>query len=474
MSLFKQLENLAKSDDLAMHMPGHKRNAQLAGYLQRLSAELDVTEIHGFDELHHPTGVLKEVMTRAEKLWRSDHTYLLINGSTCGILAGIHSSICRGDRVLVARACHKSVYNGLALLDAKVSYLTQTVTDAGYCLPVDVAQVQAQLQTHPDIKLVIVTSPTYEGYLADVEAIAALCHAQNVPLMVDEAHGAHLDFSDYFEGSAVGAGADLVVQSLHKTLPSLTQTAVAHCNGNLLSPRKFAESLAIFETSSPSYLLLASIEGCIDLLTQKKDALFEDWKRNLQAFYSQCTALKHLQVVLPSEARDPSKILIDTSKANLHATALKTILREEFRIELEMAYGDYALAMTAMGDTIADLDRLMQALLQIDSRLQTAQKNQVTYQFDLPEFSYSASKARELPTQIVPVQQAIGQISAGYLWAYPPGVPLVVAGERIDTKMIDLLQQLQKNGVDVQDSDGLLPEKLAVICSSALDECKKL
>ncbi len=468
-SILSALEGVSAQGVVPMHMPGHKRNGDLSPYLKALGATLDITEIQDCDCLHHPEGIILDAMNLAKSLFRSEHSYLLVNGSTCGILAAIHAVTRSGDRVLMARACHKSVYNGVALCGLQVDYLLQTQRPEGYYAPVTANQVADGLKKHPETKLVVITSPTYEGYLSDVKQIAEICHQNQVILLVDEAHGAHLGFCDYFAGSAVQAGADIVVQSLHKTLPSLTQTAIAHVQGDLVAPGQLAASLGIFETSSPSYLLMASIDGCLHLLAEQGGNLFAQWQKNLENFYQKSSNLKYLDIILEtSQIKDPSKIIISTQNTNLDGVALKIRLREEFGIELEMAYGDYALAMTGMGDVDENFDRLFDALCAIDVGLSPAPA-QLAYKpyglTELPAVAMPLCQTHNLPRKNSDfiLEGSIGEICGSYLWAYPPGVPIITPGEVISKEILDLLTGLEASGVDIQDTSGGWPEKIATI-----------
>ncbi len=464
-TILHTLQKVASSDTVPMHMPGHKRNGDLAPYLKQLGVELDITEIHGCDCLHHADGIIRRAMDRASGLWRVPNSFLLVNGSTGGILSAIHAATRPGDGVLMARGCHKAVYNGVALCGLEVEYLLQHQSQEGYYQCVSPQDVESALEANKNIKLVVITSPTFDGYLADVAQIADICHRQGVILMVDEAHGAHLGFCDYFTGSAVQAGADMVVQSVHKTLPSLTQTAILHVQGDLVDAKQVAHSLSIFETSSPSYLLMASIDGCLQLLEERGSILFAQWQRRLEKFYRKAAGLQHLSVVQePLQVKDPSKILISTANVSLDGTQLKELLRTEFHIELEMAFGDYALAMTGMGDRAENLAWLWEGLAVIDQRLMSAPNKKISYTVE--KLPVQALSPRQLHrAAIVPkgVETAVGCVCGSYLWAYPPGVPILAPGEVVEEDTLELLQKLEANGVEIQDTKGFWPEKIATI-----------
>ena len=232
-SLQKKLEEYYNKNYLPMHMPGHKRNVELLG--EKLPYIIDITEIEGFDDLHNPEGIIKNIEEKAKKLYKSEKSFILVNGSTCGILSGIRACVNTGDKVLVARNCHKSVYNALEINGLNPIYIVPEIERDGIDRNISISDVKKKLEENKDIKLIIITSPTYEGIISDIKQIVDIAHKYNVPVLVDEAHGAHLNFIDELKSKeALNVGADIVVQSLHKTLPALTGTALLHIQGNLV------------------------------------------------------------------------------------------------------------------------------------------------------------------------------------------------------------------------------------------------
>jgi len=325
---------------------------------------LDTTEIAGFDDLHAPEGILLEAQARAAALWGSDRAYFLINGSTAGLLAGIYATVSPGDRVLLVRGHHRAIDHAVELLGLRPVYIDPPQLTGGAFDSVPPEAVEAALETHPDMRLVVLTSPTYEGVLSDIGAIAEIAHGRDIPLFVDEAHGAHLGLSQHFPESAISQGADLVVQSLHKTLPSLTQTAILHRIGARVDHARIQHALDIFQTSSPSYLLMASIDSCVALMADKGAELLAAWRSRLDHFRAEATGLTRLRLL--NGSIDPSKITILTAGVSLSGAALMERLRRDHRIELEMARENYAVAMTGLGSTDADFKRLLDALYAVD------------------------------------------------------------------------------------------------------------
>lgn len=461
MDLLERLELYSGSGVCPMHMPGHKR-AELGG---PLPWALDITEIDGFDNLHGAEGVLRESMDRAARLWGADSSFFLINGSTCGILAGICAAARPGDTVLLPRGCHKAVYHALELRGLKPVYLPVAL-DSGFGVSASLspADVSTALSAHPEARLVVVTSPTYEGVVSDISAIAAAAHRHGVPLLVDEAHGAHLGFHPDFPSSAVRSGADMVIQSLHKTLPSLTQTAVAHLSGPLVDAGEFARQLSIFETSSPSYLLMGAMDRCVRLLENRAPALFSTYVDNLRRFDDGISGLRRLRVLCHGGdkvedhpgffAFDPGKLVISTRRTALTGPALMDLLRREHRIELEMALGDYALAMTSICDTGESLGHLAQALVTVDRALSAAPDQMAVPLPPIPPMALTPAEARLRPWETVPAAQAAGRISGEMVWAYPPGIPLLVPGEEITPALLQALSAMVSSGVRLHRDSG--------------------
>lgn len=480
-SLLARLKAHAASNSIPMHMPGHKRNTGLLG--TELPYDIDITEIDGFDNLHGASGILNEYMEEIAEFYGTKRSFYLVNGSTCGILAGIRAATKRGGKIAVARNSHKSVYHAIELFGLEAVYLMPELDEAfGIHGGVSSANIAAALKKHPDTQLVVLTSPTYEGVVSDIAAIAEICHAQGIPLIVDEAHGSHFNYSQHFPASATALGADIVIQSLHKTLPSLTMTSLAHLNGNLISPEELARQLAIFESSSPSYVLMASIDRCFRLLRDEGIQLFGNYNQRLTDFSGKMKNLQRLKVLCHGSDRpaahatffafDQGKILISAQGTGITGQALAEMLRSEYQIEMEMAFGDHALAMTSVCDTEAAMAALADALLAIDSTLKSAASehasNDTATTFAMPEKQYEIWQALESETASCPFKQAIGETAAEYVWAYPPGIPLLVPGERISAGFIRQVHTLLDKGTRVySDADGL-PENIQIMLQNNL------
>ena len=344
------------------------------------------------------------------------------NTARLGMLAGIAAATQRGDKILLARNCHKSVYNAVELLGLVPVYIApptdETTGIAGSIAPESVAEA---LKKHNDIRLCVLTSPTYDGVISDIRTIAALLHANDIPLLVDEAHGAHLVFTQNKALSAVAAGADIVIQSLHKTLPALTQTAAAHLCTDRIPPAAFQQKLSVFETSSPSYLLLSSIAECVRILEEKAETAFKIYEKELTDFSAKCKTLTHLTVSCKGNddlelhpvffAFDGGKLPIVTANTNTDGVSLLQKLRAEYQIEGEMAAVSYALLMTSVCDTDEGFSRLFAALREIDRTLQPAAVPPQFASVPLPPVVFPPCAAAKQTGARVPLQNTVGKIS---------------------------------------------------------------
>ena len=471
--LEEKLENYFNENYLPMHMPGHKRNINLLG--EKLPYKIDITEIDGFDDLHHATGMIKDIEEKAKRLYGSKRSFLIVNGSTCGILAGIRAMTKYGDKVLVARNSHKSVYNAIEINNLNPIYLLPKIDKYGIDKNIDINDIKEKLENNKDIKLVIITSPTYEGVISDIKKVVEISHKYNVPVLVDEAHGAHLKFINKLsENEAINAGADIVIQSLHKTLPALTGTAVLHIQGEYVKKENIERELSIFETSSPSYILISSIEECLDIVKDKGEELFKNYEENLKYFYKETKKLKNLKIlgneILKEEEKeyyyDFGKIVIITSNCKITGKELSDILRTDYKIELEMSSINYALAMTSICDTKENFDRLLQALKEIDEKLE---KEKVKI---VKEIEKTRKIEIKLPKKEIGILDAInneniefldynkleGRISKEYIWVYPPGIPLITPGEEISIETIDKIKEFLQAGIEIRTTNNKFPK----------------
>lgn len=441
--LYDRLTEYRDSDFYGFHMPGHKRNADIVGI--GLPYEIDITEIEGFDDLHHAQGILKEAQERAASVFDAEETYFLVNGSTVGILSAILGCTRKGDKILTARHCHKSVHHAVFLNELFPRYLYPEFDGQEYLNgEIAAADVEAALAAEPDIRAVVIVSPSYDGVVSDVKSIAEIAHRYGIPLIVDEAHGAHFGFHPYFPHRANRLGADVVINSLHKTLPSLTQTALLHMNGSYADRRGIRKYLDMLQSSSPSYLLTASIDACVDWLEDRGGEPFEDYADRLAGLRSELAGLKHLHL-LEKAHYDKSKLAVSVDKTNMTSKELYNKLLNDFHLQMEMTGGTYVLAMTSVADTAEGFERLRDALYKIDAGLgERGAEGMVSG--ELPRLEqvytpYETERQREICGEVcLDWREAAGRVSLEYAYLYPPGSPVIIPGEEISEAAVRLLE----------------------------------
>lgn len=390
-------------------------------------------------------------------------------------MAGIRSCVKQYDKILVARNCHKSVYNAIELNFLEPVFIEPEKNEFNIDLDISAEQVEKSLKEYQDIKLVVITSPNYEGVISNIKKISEIAHKYNIPVLVDEAHGAHLNFmKELKEAEAINSGADIVVQSLHKTLPALTQTAIMHIQGDLISENKVERALDIFETSSPSYILMSSIDECLTIIEEKGIDLFKKYEDNLKEFYTKIDQLKKLKIlknhITNNVKYDSGKIVIITEGANINGKQLADILRIQYNIEVEMANVNYIIAMTSICDTNKNFEKLADALIEVDERLeyknereQKCNKKNQEYSTNIPERKMSIKETEMLEDfKFTNFRQALGMVSKEYIWIYPPGIPIIAPGEIISKEVIKTLESIMQSDISVKTSCGKFP-KIAVI-----------
>lgn len=434
------------------HMPGHKRQKEwLDGLI-----DTDITEITGTDNLHAPTGIIKDAQHRAARLFGTVATIFLSGGSTAGVLSSI-SALCGFEsKIIVARNCHKSVYNACLLNHLEVSYVYPSTKHRlgvyGEVMPADIDKAMKE----SGAKVVVITSPTYEGIVSDIKTIAKTVHKNGGILIVDSAHGAHLGFNDYFPKSARELGADIVIESAHKTLPCLTSAALLHICSHRVSFAAIRSALGVYETSSPSYPVICSIDRALTKINETD--LFTPYVKRLEDFYCKAKGFKNLYLFESAEF-DKGKIVISTENADINGFELKDILLERYKIETEMAMPNFALAMTSIADSDEGFERLISALSYIDKTLSIS-KTTSFLSAPTPKKVFEIYKNGE--TELSKVKDSAGKISAEFIFAYPPGSPIIAKGEQITKEILTYLDNLSSSGAQILSSNGNYPHYIEI------------
>lgn len=479
--LYEKLEEYHQKNIYPFHMPGHKRNEDAAGFQPRLAE--DITEIDGFDYLHRPTGILRESQAAAAELYGADETYYCVNGSTGALLAAIGACTSIGGSILMARNCHQSVYHGVCLGRLENYYVyPELLSSYDINGAVPPGQVEEALSVHAHVQAVVITSPTYDGVVSSVGEIAEIVHRRGLPLIVDEAHGAHFPFHDYFPRSALEQGADVVVHSLHKTLPALTQTALLHVQGEFADRERIRRYMGMYQTSSPSYLLMGSIDGCIRDLERSGKVLFKTYVERLKGLRSRLQGLEYIQLAgeeMPYGKAvwdlDRSKLLLRVRAEGCGGHQLYELLLKKYGLQMEMEAKTYVLGMTSAADTKEGYERLCRALEDIEHTWRGEGRALIKPETEsghiwreapaLTRKALSMGDAMAKPRMLVPFARSRGCIAGDFLHLYPPGVPLAVPGEQITQKLLDTVADCRNAGLEVRGLAGKCGELMPVVCT---------
>lgn len=434
MSIIKLLSK--KPERILFTTPSH---GQKSPYLPNLEGyyNWDYSEIEGFDNLADPSGAILMAQGRASDCFGAKNTFFLTGGATLGILAAMKSVIQEGDRVLVARNCHKSVYNGLVVTCARVDWLMPETNDYfGIYGEINPEEVENNLKLN-QYKALIITSPTYEGVNSDIEAISKICRQYGVYLIVDEAHGALYNFSDKLPKTALEQGADFVINSLHKNAGAPNQCALLHVSNRIRDDfewRQVQRAINLFNTSSPSYPLLACIEAAITYLHSKEGKkAIDDLINNIEHFKKDLR--KEGWEFYDNENSDPTKILI--KRPDVSGLELSEKLFREFHIEDEMASDVCALYLCGIGTTRAKLDRLKNAIKKVKLTKQT-QEPKASFQ-PFPFVKMLPFEAFYKDYAFVSKENAILKVSSEMIVPYPPGIGILYPGEAIQEWHLDYL-----------------------------------
>jgi arginine/lysine/ornithine decarboxylase len=408
---------------------------------------------------------------RIAEFFGAKRSFFLVNGSTCGILAAISATVERGKKILIARNSHKSAYHALYLMGLSAVYLYPDILPWDIQGSIRPGQVQEALAADSSIEAVYITSPTYDGVVSDVEDIARIVHHYGKILIVDEAHGAHFGLHSMFPASAIGKGADLVIQSVHKTLTCLTQSALLHVCSDRVDPVRLAQLLAIYETSSPSYVLMESMSRLVPFLESRGAEQFGALEKNLDWFYRKMRTLSRLHVMERQEYRkngafdqDISKIMICTANTNINGKQLYDRLLRDYHLQMEMCSGEYVTALCSLMDSREGFERLAAALLEIDGGLERTDKQEgfVRQVYRERTQRMSIAEGMDMPTEARAFEESVGRISGEFAYLYPPGIPILVPGEEIDETLIRDIGLLRNRGMELEGMEDFSGSRIRV------------
>ncbi len=449
--IFDKLRELEEKNAYPLHMPGHKRNIRFMPYDFRL---YDYTETECTDNLHMPEGIIADAQNALAELLGADSSFILVNGGTSGMIASILACCDPGDNVLVAANCHKSVYDGLIMAGVNPIYISPSITEEGLCGGISIRDIFRAFESY-DIKAMIITSPTYEGFTCDVRTIADIVHKHGSILIVDECHGAHFVFSDVFPPSALSQGADVVVNSWHKTLPCLNQGAVLSIKGGRTDSIRIKEAVSMINTTSPSYPVMASVDYARDLLSRDKN-LFSSYIQVLKDARHELAHCKTLKLVNDSIKGQSHIADVDISRftimvrTDITGMDLSRILLDKYNIRIEMAGLHHIVAITTVADDPKGIKRFVKAITELDKKYERK------FIEKIPISGLSVSVPEMTPRDVyfsgketVAYEEAPGRIAAASIIPYPPGIPLVPMGKIITGENIESIRQLKAVGISV-------------------------
>ncbi|MBX7279612.1 aminotransferase class I/II-fold pyridoxal phosphate-dependent enzyme [Clostridium chauvoei] len=465
--LFNALLKYVDYDTLPFHVPGHKKGVgideEFKNFIGENPFKIDVTVFKSVDSLHHPTGPIKKAQELAADAYGADASFFSIHGTSGAIQAMIMSTVTDGDKIIVPRNVHKSVTAGI-ILSGAVPVFMQPELDKklGIAHGVTPKTVKKTLEENKDAKAVLIINPTYYGVATDIKEIANIVHSYNIPLIVDEAHGPHLAFSNKLPTSALEAGADICAQSTHKIIGSLTQGSLLHVKSKYIDPKRVKQILNLLQTTSPSYILMASLDTARRQIAINGSTLLDKtielckYTRNeinkIPGFYS------FGEEILGKPgcySFDSTKLTISSRELGITGFELDMILSNKYHIQMELSDFYNVLAVGSFGDTREGMERLLKALKEI-SKEYYGKKPYIPDFLDIPSIAPKVINPREAfysDKISTPLKESIGKISGEFLLAYPPGIPLLCPGEKINEEIVNYVEDLKRANLYVQGTE---------------------
>ena len=451
-SILNQLGEIVNNNLVSFHVPGHKLGKiyDRLGYSNILESlyKMDTTEILGTDNLHSPEGIIKESQERAARVFNSKNTYYLVNGSTCGIQAAIMSVCNPKDKIIVNRDCHQSVINTLILGDIEPAYIYPQIDNkTNILMGIKIEDAIDTIDKNLDAKAILLTYPTYYGKVYDLKTICNYAHSKGMMVIVDEAHGAHLGLSDKLPMTALEQGADIVVQSTHKTLPSFTQSSMIHIQGERVNQERLTSILRMIESSSPSYMLMSSLELAVDIYETKGKDLMDELLDNIDIFKKNMEKYKNINIY---NDNDRTKIFISSKELGMTGYELDEMLRMNYNVQVELSNYYGILLICTIGNDRGDFKSLEYALADISlNHISNKNIGYIDYPMNIPVKELSPREAFYNEKKSVKIYDSIGKICGEYIIPYPPGICLVSPGEIITKEVIDYILVCNQKGMSI-------------------------
>ncbi|NLT94256.1 MAG: aminotransferase class I/II-fold pyridoxal phosphate-dependent enzyme [Clostridia bacterium] len=460
--LFDALMGYVKENTIPFHVPGHKQgrgNGFLTSILGETTMAIDLTCMEDLDNICNPKSVIKEAEKLAAQAYQAENAFFLVNGTTSGIQAMI-MSVCRpGDKIILPRNAHKSAISGIILSGAHPIYIEPEIDPFfGIAMGVTPSKVKEALEMHPDAKAVFVINPTYYGIASNLKEICKIAHDFEVPVLVDEAHGAHLVFHEDLPLSAMEAGADLAASSTHKLAGSLTQSSILLHQGNLIDPEYIKSVLNLTQTTSPSYILLASLDIARREMAlkgrerlQRTIALTKKAKEQLSKINGIYCLDEDILDGNGKFALDSAKLVINVRNLGFSGYEIERILRKKYHIQIELSDLYNIIVLLTIGDDEITVNAFLKAFKEIVSSRPAKKIVKYTINLpDIPEQQILPRQAFYAETVLLPIEEAEGEISAEMIMAYPPGIPLICPGEKITKEVIQYVKLLHKEDAQLQ------------------------
>lgn len=476
MPILKSLVEYKEEGAVPFHMPGHKRGDVYKkvdfNFICNDLLALDTTEVPGIDNLHCPEGAVSEAQRLAAGAFGADYSFFLINGTTSGIYSMIMASANPGNKIIIPRNCHRSVYGAVILGRLVPVYIEpETDNELGIAMGVEPGTVESALDEHRDAKAVVITYPTYYGACSDLKKIAEIVHSRGMLLLVDEAHGSHFAFNKRLPMSALEAGADMTSQSIHKTLPSMTQSSILHVKSERVDIERLKVFLQLIQTTSPSHILLASLDAARAIMQEKGRELLDDiidwsnWARNeinkIPGLY--CLGPDRIGKYGISDL-DPTRITVNLGASGISGTKAEAILRKDFNIQMEMSDLYNIVAITSVGDSRDNYERLVRALKSIGNSGTGKEKAPTSRAFlKSTELSIMPWEAVYCEKEQIKTEESIGRICGEMIIPYPPGIPSLMPGEVITQEVYEYLRLCVEQGIKISGASDNKLEKVWVI-----------
>ena len=449
--LFEALKEYNKKGVIPFDVPGHKRGKALSEFAEFLGSkvlEVDVNSMKPLDNLANPIGVIKEAEELMAELFWADYAFFLVNGSTSGIQAMIMSICNPGDKIILPRNVHRSAINGLILSDTIPAYMEPEIdNELAVTRNISIESVEKAIMRNPDAKAILITNPTYQGFTANLKRIVQLAHQNGIAVLVDEAHGTHFNFSNKFPISGMDAGADMTTISFHKTGGSLTQSSVLLMNEGYVDHRKVKTILNLMQTTSASYLLMSSLDIARKNMAMVGESEFKrviNLTRKYRSHINEIDGISSFgRELIGNEGIfgfDETKLSITVNKLGLTGLEVYDILRDEYNIQMEFGDAYNILAIVTIGDDENSLSKLYEALKDISVKYRKKKPfidDEIL--FHSPEVIVSPRHAFYSSKKRKPLKECVGDISAEFIMAYPPGVPIVAPGEKISKNIVDYI-----------------------------------